>query len=292
MSPTTRHLSLFTRHLSLVTRHLSLVFISAFLLASCDVIEAPFFEQTDIDTSVTANPQKVLLMDFTGHTCKSCPKAHKSIEQMSALYGDRLIPIAFHLGYFAKPLTTGKFTTDFRTEEGALLEKYFEFVSFPIGTVQTLDKNQLQPYASWPGLVSANITGDAPVKIEIIPEYLAGLNAMTPEVKITAVAPVTGSVNLAVYLIEDGIVDWQKDEDFDPMDIPDYVHNHVFRTSFNGLWGEPVGAATGIEKGFTKTVELSKVLAQGWRAENCRIIAFVYRNDTKEIIQAESVAAN
>ncbi|MCX6226370.1 MAG: Omp28-related outer membrane protein [Bacteroidia bacterium] len=258
------------------------------LLISCDIIEAPFTEKTDNGQQTTDTPQKVLLFDFTGHTCKSCPKAHKTIDQLNGLYGDRLVPIAFHLGYFAKPMTNGKFTTDFRTPEGTLLEQYFDFVSFPIGTVQTLNQDQLQPYASWPALVSANITGDSPVKIEINPEYLPGLNAITPEIYITALETVAGPLNLAVYLVEDSIVDWQKDEDFDPMDISDYVHNHLFRTSLNGLWGQPLGTAEGMAKGFTFQSEFSKILNIGWKAGNCTIIAFVFREDTKEVLQVEA----
>ncbi|MFA6128360.1 MAG: Omp28-related outer membrane protein [Bacteroidales bacterium] len=263
-------------------------FLVMVVLASCDIIESPFIETGD-DGQQTANPQKVLLFDFTGHTCKSCPKAHQSIDQMKVLYGDRIVPIAFHLGYFAKPNTSGKFTTDFRTPEGTLLEKYYDFVSFPIGTVQTLNNQQLQPYASWPALVSANLAGDSPLKIRIIPEYLPGLNAITPEVSITALGAVSGPLSLAVYLVEDSIVDWQKDEDFDPMDIPEYIHNHVFRTSLNGLWGEPACPVEGVAKGFTFQIEYSKILSPGWKISKCTIIAFVYHSDTKEIVQVESI---
>lgn len=273
---------------SLVTRHLLLLLLLVLPFASCDIIEAPFTETTDNGQPATDNPQKVLLFDFTGHTCKSCPKAHKSIDQLKGLYGDRLVPVAFHLGYFAKPMTSGKFTTDFRTSEGGLLEKYFDFISFPIGIVQTLAKEQLQPYAAWPARVSADITGNSPVKIEIIPEYLPGLNAIASIININALQTVTGPLNLAVYLVEDSIIDWQKDEDFDPMDIPDYIHNHVFRTSLNGLWGQPVGTAEGLPKGFTFSAEFSKILNTGWKVGNCSIVAFVYREDTKDVVQAES----
>lgn len=279
-----------TRHTARVTilpLHLLLILL---IMSSCDYISEPYIEKSDTDTSLNVNPQKVLLFDFTGHTCKSCPKAHKSIDQLKELYGDRLVPVAFHLGYFAKPMTSGKFTTDFRTPEGALLEKHFEFISFPIGTVQTLNKDQLQPYASWPASVSAGISGDSPVKIRIVPEYLPGLNAITPEVYVSALENISGPLNLAVYLVEDSIVDWQKDEDFDPMDIPDYVHNHVFRTSLNGLWGQPVGSTGGMEKGFSFEAEFSKILAAGWNVEHCAIIAFVYRDDTKEVVQVEAKA--
>jgi hypothetical protein len=270
-----------------VTRLLS-QFLILLLLASCDIIEAPFMETSKGDTTAIANPQKVLLFDFTGHTCKSCPKAHKSIEQLIGLYGDRLVPVAFHLGYFAKPLTSGKFSTDFRTSEGTLLEKHFEFTSFPIGSVQTLNSQQLQPYASWPAAVAANITGNAPVRIGIAVNYLSGLNAVTAKISLTAMESVTGQLNLAVYLVEDSIIDWQKDEDFDPMDIPDYVHNHVFRTSLNGLWGQTVGNADGIAKDYIFETEFSKILNTGWKVENCVLIAFVYRQDTREVLQVET----
>jgi len=125
-----------------------LSFLVVFLFATCDIVEAPFLENHDPGGGVTENPQKVLLFDFTGHTCKSCPKAHKSIDQLKQLYGKQLVPVAFHLGYFAKPLTGEKFSTDYRTPEGALLEKHFDFVAFPTGTVQTLANDQLQPYSA------------------------------------------------------------------------------------------------------------------------------------------------
>jgi len=103
---------------------------------------------------------------------------------------------------------------------------------------------------------------------------------------------VPGAVSLAVYVLEDGIVDWQKDEDFDLLDIPDYVHNHVFRTSLNGLWGERVGGDTGLQKGIIEKVEFSKILNPAWKAENCTVIAFVYLDSTKRIIQVESSKLN
>jgi hypothetical protein len=256
-------------------------------LGACDIVEAPYIEKHDDGGPVSDNPRKVLLLDLTGHTCKSCPKAHKTIEQLKELYGDRLAPVAFHMGYFAKPQSTGKFTTDFRTPEGTVLESYFECVSFPNGTVQTLSNESLQPYASWPAAVSEAITGDSPVKIEITPQYLPGLNALVPKIKITALETVTGPLKLAVYLVEDGIVDWQKDEDFDPMDIPDYVHNHVFRTSMCGVWGERVGNDDGMTKGYTVEPEYSKILDSAWNVGNCSLIAFVYHEDSKVVVQAE-----
>jgi hypothetical protein len=267
-------------------------FLLVFLFASCDIVEPPFLEDHDQGGGVTENPQKVLLFDFTGHTCKSCPKAHKSIDQLKQLYGEKLVPVAFHLGYFARPLTSGKFATDFRTPEGVLLEEHFDFVAFPTGTVQTLANNQLQPYSAWPATISDNIEGDAPVKIGISHLHFSGNGTLTAEVTVTSLQTVPGAMSLAVYVVEDGIVDWQKDEDFDPMDIPDYVHNHVFRTSLSGVWGKRIGSDTGMQIGIIEKTEFSKLLNPAWKAENCTVVAFVYLDLTKRIVQVESSRLN
>lgn len=257
------------------------------LATSCDYIEEPFFQSNDTGIDTTDNPRKVMVFDFTGHTCKSCPKAHQAIDQMKELFGDRLIPVAFHLGYFAKPQTGTKFTTDFRTPEGAILENYFEFVSFPIGTVQNLNKDRLIPCASWAAEAGAGITGNAPVRISFINEYLAGINSLGVEFAITFLSTLEGTYKYAIYLIEDKIIDWQKDEDFDPMDILDYEHNHVFRTSFNSVWGQPVREAGPCEKGFVLRGEIYKQLDPDWNAANCSVVVFVYRDEDKQVIQAE-----
>ena len=271
---------------SRVTRHASRITLAlALMLAGCDYIQAPFMEKTDDGGQTTDEVQRVLVIDFTGHTCKSCPKAHHTLGQLKDLYGDRVVPVAFHLGYFAKTQSGDKFTTDFRTPEGGLLEKYFEFVSFPIGTVQNIRTDGLIPHGTWPSAVGALMSEKAPIKIGVKTEYLAGLHGLTADVDITALEAVAGTLKVAVWVVENSITDWQKDEDFDPMDIPDYVHNHVFRTSMNGLWGETIGSAANLEKGFTFTKEFSVALKTGWKAGNCQVVVVVYREEGMEVVQ-------
>jgi hypothetical protein len=257
-------------------------------LSSCDYIEAPYTEKIDGGGEVTANQQNVLLLDFTGHTCKSCPKAHRTIDQLKTLYGDRVVPVAFHLGYFAKTQSGTKFTTDFRTPEGGLLEKYFEFVSFPIGTVQNISKEGLIQHGTWPSEVSAYMDGDAPIKLGIQTNYLQGLHAFTIQVDVKALAAVEGTLKMAAWVVQDSIIDWQKDEDLEDMDDPDYVHMHVFRTSFNGLWGETMNAVPGVAKDFTFAKELSVALKPEWKAEDCMVVVVVYREEDKRVMQVRS----
>lgn len=254
---------------------------------SCDIIEPPYLEEINTDT-LPDNPTNVLLLEFTGHTCKSCPKAHRTIDLIQELYGDRVIPVAFHLGYFSIPIPGESFNTDFRTPEGNILEQYYTFVSFPIGAVQSFASNTLMPHASWSASVSEHVSHQAPIKIELDPQYLPGLSAVQCQVTIETLTEYNLPSRLALYLIEDHIIDWQKDEEAPVLDVPNYEHNHVFRTSFNSVWGEPVelncDAAGKIFEG-----EYSLILEQDWIPENCQLVALVYCTDRYNVIQVESV---
>ena len=141
-------------------------------VASCDVIQGPYLEDPDIvDPGGDEIPRNVLLLEFTGHTCKSCPKAHKTIDQIEELYGSRIVAVAFHTGYFARTFTGDKFTTDFRTPQGNEMESYFEFAVFPIGLVSSLDKNRLSSYSSWPSEAAALVEQEGALKISTSTEY-------------------------------------------------------------------------------------------------------------------------
>ncbi len=268
--------------------HTFLILLFMVILAGCDIIEGPFLENTDDNGQALQNPQKVLVVEYTGHTCKSCPKAHKTVHILQDLYPGRVIPVAFHLGYFARTQTGDKFTTDFRTPEGGLLENYYEFNSFPTGTVQNLRSDGLIPHGQWPSAVLAFMDGNSPIKIEIDPDYLAGLNAVEMNIKATALAPVTGTLKITAYLLEDGVIDWQKDEDFDPMDIPDYEHMHVFRTSACGFWGQLLNDSTAVEKDFVFESTRYIMLQSNWQPANCSVVGIVYRDEDKQIIQVEA----
>jgi hypothetical protein len=48
--------------------------------------------------------KKVLVEDYTGHTCGNCPAAARMLnDTIKPLYGDRLIVLGIHAGYFAEP---------------------------------------------------------------------------------------------------------------------------------------------------------------------------------------------
>jgi len=264
------------------------ILISGFLYGSCDVMEGSYLEDPEIiDPGDDKIPLNLLVLEFTGHTCKSCPKAHRTIDQLVEFFTDRVVPVAIHTGFFARPQSGDKFTTDFRTPEGAELETYFEFTFFPIGLVGNLDKSRLSSYSSWPSEAASLIEKAADVCMGMLPEYDNTSGELEIKVNIMNKSLLEGDIRLAMYLVEDGVISWQKDEDQDPVDVEYYEHNHVFRTSAGSVWGEGLSES---ECSANANAQIARtiVMDPAWSPENCSVVAFLYETLSREVIQCIS----
>ncbi len=87
-------------------------------------------------------------------------------------------------------------------------------------------------------------------------------------------------------MIEDSIVNWQKDYDVTPNDIQFYTHREALRGSMNGTYGETVSETT---EGTISTLNYTYTLPVEWNDEHFSIIAYLYDVATKEILQVEQV---
>ena len=61
----------------------------------------------------------------------------------------------------------------------------------------------------------------------------------------------------------------------------DYVHNHVYRASVNGTWGEDITLNANIFPELKHTIAIK----DNWKKDNLAVVAFVY-NDKEGVIQA------
>ena len=77
--------------------------------------------------------QKILIEDFTGHTCQNCPEAAEELHTIQSNYPSQVIGIAIHAGFFAEPENNDtSFTTDFRTEKGNSIHDKFVPWGYPV----------------------------------------------------------------------------------------------------------------------------------------------------------------
>lgn len=263
------------------------------LFWGCDVIDEPYFK----DDVVVWNSRKIIVFDFTGHKCGNCPRAHENIESLLAKYGDAVIPIAIHTTLFARPSTTDTtlaYHYDFRTDIGDFYGGrnagvgFYGSLDLPIGLVNNLAADHLSAHTAW-GTTIASI-------ISTYPEYLVKLESefnnadslISTDITITTNIKNNRKLGLIVFVIEDNIIQWQSDYSKIPDSIKDYKHNHVLRAGFNGNWGDIIknnSNVSNIGSMITKSYSLKAGL--DWKIANCAVVAFVYDDDTKEILQAE-----
>jgi len=89
-----------------------------------------------------------------------------------------------------------------------------------------------------------------------------------------------GSYNITVCVVEDNIISAQ---DSASVIIHNYNFKNVLRGSVNGTYGEILTKS--VDPTLTYLGRFSIPINTAWVAENCWILAFVSKSDTKEILQ-------
>ncbi|MEO8146460.1 MAG: Omp28 family outer membrane lipoprotein [Bacteroidia bacterium] len=258
--------------------------IFSIAIISCDKISPPYTQE--IATVVTK--RKVLLEDYTGHTCPNCPNAAKEADTIANyLYKDQVVVMALHVGGFATPYP-GAFYYDFRTTEGTELDNFFALATsgLPKGMINRAGFPALthkKAYSTWANNVFTELSKPVEAAIEISNTYNQSTNTVITTVNSKFVEDLSGKYFLSVFYVEDSIIQPQSTNGGGT--ISDYVHMHVLRGSFNGTWGEQIALDP------QKDSEVSKTYATPLKTDavpkNCRVVAFIYNFDTKEVVQAD-----
>lgn len=288
-------------------RLLLLVCFGLLAVTACDIIEAPYVENT---VTLPTNEQclvdaaandpfptgqtitkKVLFEEVTGHTCGNCPEQTEiTYELAQNEKSGQMVLVYIHSGFFAKIRTSGdKYTTDFSTETGDELDDYFNAAeAYPFGMVDRTffnagDANQ------WTNYVESRLQEPAEAGIRIFNCYDEDKSELTTVVDVKYLADAGTKEYVTVYLVEDKVQDWQKDYRLSPSDIPDYTHHNVLRAAINGTWGQPL-TTEAVNQDDTFQVSYSYTIPEGIEVSNCKVIAFVHDFDTRTVRQAEEAA--
>lgn len=214
----------------------------------------------------------VLIEDFTGQRCLNCPKATEAIHKIQEVYGDKVIPVAIHCGSGIG----GK--AGLMTKEGTEYWNHW-FVSGQGQPVAKINRGEATvDYANWSiDVVRKGMEMSSDVKINCKCNF--DINTNNLQLDINTSADYVRLANLQVWLTEDSVVALQIMPD--NTQNKEYIHNHVFRTSVNGTWGEIINYE---EKVINKKYEIQ--LDEKWNADNMHVIVFVYENNNVlEVVQ-------
>ncbi len=276
---------------------LLLLTATAFILSSCDKVEPPFKDTITFQTKDTT--RNVLLEEFTGHLCVNCPGAAEEVHNLQKIYGENLIVISVHAGFFAQTQSP-PFDTDYTTTMGDALNSQFNVQSYPKGLVSRIVSHgsYKKDVSEWSFYVDSLINLKPAALIELSTSYNSSNRELEVEVSGTVLSMLQGDYNLSVVITEDSIVSAQKNNDSQlgpTPEIPDYVHMHMLRGAVNGPWGETYFSGPKDSLDALPFRQYSFTLDAAWDENNCHIIAFIYRSDNNagneyEVIQVDKAA--
>lgn len=241
--------------------------IIALTAISCD----PVSEDERFSKAEGINPErKVLVQEFTGQFCPNCPLGHEALDNIAKQYGENAVIVSIHSGDMAFD------DPDFglKTPDGDAYAKEWGIQQYPSAVVNR--KGVMSDRSQWQGAVfMAGLTA---------PKVKIALNTQMNDGKLDITADLIAEETMAgahcqLWIVEDNIVTLQQDgEDY----IMEYVHNHVYRSSPNGIGGTEIGDVT------SKQVTAKGIsLDSRWNSDNLKVVAFVYTD--KDVLQAEEV---
>lgn len=248
----------------------------ALLVVSCDYIDP---EHIHKPYTPSGGGKTVLIKDFTGVRCTSCPGAAETLHELQHQMGeDRVFVMGVHAGFMAIP--SGKFP-DFRTPEGT--EWYGQNSSNPLFSVDHValtDGNTLYVDQIDKPLSDA-LSESQLFDIFIVNRYDAPSRQLMVESEVVASSDYNGSVYVTVCLVEDSIVGRQLT--LNGIDTA-YVFRNVFRGTLNGATGDVFNEGqtyVNDEYIYKYTIDLDST----YNADQCAILTYVYEKNGGKILQ-------
>jgi hypothetical protein len=292
-----------------------LIFSAA--MSGCDYVSNPYETDAPVDGGVSlvdtipldtslvdaVHERVVLLEDYTGHKCTACPQAATQANLLKSTYGEQLVVIGVHAGFFANPTTpagapAGSYLVDFRTTAGDAYDNttYFGIsnIGNPNGMINRKDytpttTTHVKPYSTWNSEISTLLALDPVADLTIGNTYNSTTRQLDMKIITEFVADTltTANYKLMVMIVQDSIVDWQLDGS---THIPDYVHRHVLRDNVNTTWGSNLingsfPAYSHITKNFTYSLPTA-YKSNNCDENHCYVVAFIYDAVTYEVVQA------
>ncbi len=236
--------------------------------------------------SDNSNRRFMVLEEFTGQKCSSCPRGTREISRLRTIFGEQLIPVGIHTGFFATPNPPGSpmYTTDFRAPggHGAVYAVKFGVSGNPRGIVNRIGNAKAE--TQWEADIIA-VKDDAPDAVLSLSNYYDSINhVVRSQVEIDWKKTSSNEYHLQLYVIEGKIIDWQLDGS---TDIPNYEHKFVLRKVVNSTFGKELEDAV---NGESEKFQYIFKLDNEWKSKNTEIVAFIFNNDESayEVIQANS----
>jgi hypothetical protein len=250
-------------------------------LIACFSISYNCFSQ---NVSTEIQKKNVLMEEFTGIHCGTCPEGQTIINNMlTARPAKDVYAISIHANYYAVPNNAGQ--PDFRTPEGTAIDAYFVPDGYPMGMLN----RKAYPFADvvisrslWISTAKKVHSENAPVNLWVSSVFDGANRQLTINVEGYYTAQVAEDTNfLNVAIVQNDITGYQNGIGGGA----NYVHKHVLRGFATGTWGDTLNNPTA-NKFFAKQYIYTLPQMVGnveLKAEDIEVAAFVSASRQGEV---------
>lgn len=231
---------------------------------------------TNLYAQAQRNP---VLEECTGTWCQWCPCGHDVMEDILAT-----MPNAIMIGYHG-PSGSSDPWDDF---PGNQIIGLMSFSGYPTAVIDRTGAPMSR--SAWTNAMNQRYNVPATVTITMDKNYNKITRELVTDVHVTPLTDLTGTYNVTMILLEDGLVYPQTGNGSCP-GATDYVHNHVVRAIINGAEGEQLNTTSPWTTGNTITKNITYTIPPGIEADSSRLAVLVSKVSspfyTSEIQQAE-----
>ena len=134
----------------------------------------------------------------------------------------------------------------------------------------------------WAAAIRDELTRETNLALNVKADTTTSADSVTVTVDLTPASDINGK--LQIWITESNITALQQNGN--NIDLS-YVHNHVYRASVNGTWGEDMVLSDNV----LQTVRRQIKIKDNWVKKNLSVVAFVY-NDAEGVLQAAECKVN
>lgn len=226
----------------------------------------------------------LLIQEFTGDMCPNCPSGASALHAIQDEYPDNVVIVGMHP--FSGGFTTPIFGQDFRTEAAETMYNIYKPSGFPCAVFNGSKSSMSTTYDQWYTIASGMIDQIANMSIKADCSFSESSRELSVDYTINMTHDISNNegYGVMVWLVENDIVGFQLDNG--SMNAS-YVHNHVLRASLNGDNGQIIGKA--FQSGQSYRGSASITLEEGWNAENCQVVVYMFDAETYDTEQTVAV---
>jgi hypothetical protein len=239
--------------------------------------------------------RRVLIEEFTGVSCPPCPQGHIILKAILAQHHnsagnfDSVSVIGIQSSGIpqAEPVHEAPYASkhDNRTADGSEIYNsvYGTFGAIPRAGIDRIRSNNVLSIAKdfWASTVTDRLKVPTAVNITLTSSYDAGTRQAIIKVHVAYTGRVDKKQNLNLAIIENDIIDAQKNDlEIDSL----YQHEHVLRDMLTSATGSAMmGAVASKEPGRVYERTFIYDVNPDWVPENCRLIAYVTNNEGTDV---------